>query len=202
MSTATRQAAITFEAFCFLVKEDQKADLIDGVIYMASPENLDANELFLCLGRLAGDFIEEVDLPGKLFGSRVAFRIDDTNGPEPDLAFVSGKRLHLLRKGFVAGRPDAAFEIVCPESVDRDYRKKRIQYQKAKVPEYWIIDTLIEKVTLLQLAASGRYHEVKPRNAELHSKVLTGFWIRPDWLWVRPLPPKSKILREILSRRP
>jgi hypothetical protein len=31
--------------FCALVREDHKADLIDGIIYLASPDNTDANRL-------------------------------------------------------------------------------------------------------------------------------------------------------------
>jgi hypothetical protein len=51
MKTATirlaqRSGPHTFEDFCAIIREDQKADLINGVIYMASPENTDANVLF------------------------------------------------------------------------------------------------------------------------------------------------------------
>jgi hypothetical protein len=41
------RALFTFEDFCFLVKEDQKGDLIDGVIYVSAPDNLVANQLWL-----------------------------------------------------------------------------------------------------------------------------------------------------------
>ena len=42
----TRGAGFTYRRLLRLVHEDEKADLIDGVIYMASPENTDANDLF------------------------------------------------------------------------------------------------------------------------------------------------------------
>src|SRR5438105_2940708 len=94
MATATRVKPYTFEEFCFLVKDGQKADLIDGVIYMASPDNTDANDLFVWFITLLHLFAELRDL-GKVFGSRVAFRLDDTNSPEPDIAFV--KKANLKR---------------------------------------------------------------------------------------------------------
>src|SRR5205085_1216721 len=62
MSTATRCGAYTFEDFCCLVKDGQKADLINGVIHMASTDNWDANKLFAWLFRLLGDFVDERDL--------------------------------------------------------------------------------------------------------------------------------------------
>lgn len=43
MATGASRGEITFEGFCALVREWQKADLIDGMIYMASPESVRAN---------------------------------------------------------------------------------------------------------------------------------------------------------------
>jgi hypothetical protein len=51
MSLPTRTPALTFDDFCLLVKDGQQADLINGVIYMASPENTDANDLTQLLAR-------------------------------------------------------------------------------------------------------------------------------------------------------
>lgn len=39
----TKTSFVTFDEFCELVEDGQKADLIDGAIYMASPDNTDAN---------------------------------------------------------------------------------------------------------------------------------------------------------------
>lgn len=200
MSTATRFKPHTFDDFCFLVRDDQKADLMDGVIYMASPDNTDANDLFMWVGGLMFDFADLRDL-GRVFGSRVAFRINDMNAPEPDIAFILRNRMHLIRRGHILGRPDLAMEIVSPESVDRDYVKKRAQYQAAGVPEYWILDELKQKVILLRLTSKGTYREVRPVDGELHSKVLTGFWIRPEWLWQQPRPKKAAVLQMILAKR-
>jgi Uma2 family endonuclease len=197
MSTVTRPGVCTFEDFCRLVKDGEKADLIGGVIYMASPDNTDANTLFLWLARLLGDFVEERDL-GRVYGSRVAFRLAPKEGPEPDIGFVRKNRLHLIQRGFVDGPPDLAIEIVSPESVDRDYKAKREQYRQHGVREYWIIDEMQQRVTLLRLAA-GAYREVRPRKGILRSRVVKRFWLRPEWLWQDPLPKKSAVLAELLK---
>jgi Uma2 family endonuclease len=198
MGIETNGKGYTFEDFCFLIKEDQKADLIDGVIYMSSPESTDANTLFVWLIWLISGFVEEREL-GEVFGSRVAFRLDEPQGPEPDIAFVRTDRLHLVQRGFVDGPPDLAIEIVSPESVERDYVRKREQYRQAGVPEYWIVDEREQRIVLLRRSASGAYREVKPRKGVLHSKALPGFWLRPEWLWQEPRPKKKTILAEILK---
>lgn len=188
----------TFDDFCRIIKDGEKGDLINGVIYMSSPDNTDANDLFVWMLRLIGDIAEVYEL-GKVYGSRVAFRLEESHGPEPDIAFVRTDRLHLVEKGFVAGAPDLALEIVSPDSVERDYVLKREQYRQAGVPEYWIVDEMQECVTLLQRNAAGAYREVKSHNGVLYSQALPGFWLRPAWLWQQPRPKKIDVLAEILK---
>jgi Uma2 family endonuclease len=194
-----RTGNITFEQFCDLVPEWLKADLLDGVIYVASPENFEANDLFTWLIRLLGDFVEEMEL-GAINGSRVAFRLKEKSGPEPDIAFVDKSRLHLREWGFFKGPPDLAIEIVSPDSVERDYVDKRQLYESHGVREYWIIDEHEETVTFLRLGTNGKYREVKPRKGEYHSEVLPGFWFRAKWLWEATRPKKNAALAEILAR--
>src|SRR5437868_13518614 len=90
MKLRERKGTVTFEEFCRTVREDEKADLIDGVIYMASPENTEANDLYGFLFHIIGGFAEEKEL-GKVFGQRVALRLDDHNGPEPDIIFINAE---------------------------------------------------------------------------------------------------------------
>lgn len=198
MKLASRAGEYTFEDFREMVKDRQKADLISGVIFIASPDNTDANDLFMWLGSLMHDYVEVRDL-GKIFGSRVAFRIDGYKGPEPDLGFVRKDRLHLVQRGFVDGPPDLAMEIVSPESVERDYERKRAQYEQAGISEYWIVDEDLKKVLLLRLDGKGAYREVRPRKGVLHSQVLEGFWLRIEWLWKETRPRKMDALAKILA---
>ncbi|MFN4258706.1 MAG: Uma2 family endonuclease [Gemmataceae bacterium] len=166
---------------------------------MASSENWDANQLLFWLSGLMFDFAEATNA-GEVFGSRVALRLDDRNGPEPDVGFLRQEHNQRIQPGFISGPADLVIEIVSPDSVERDYVQKRQQYQDAGIPEYWIIDPLAEKVTLLRLGSTGKYREAKPRKEELHSQVLPGFWLRPDWLWQRPRPKKAEVLEQLLAR--
>jgi Uma2 family endonuclease len=59
MNLLRRTDRLTVEDFCALVREDQKADLINGVIYLASPDNDEHHDLYVW-----------------------------QNSPEPDIAFV------------------------------------------------------------------------------------------------------------------
>jgi Uma2 family endonuclease len=104
-----------------------------------------------------------------------------------------------VKRGYVNGHPDVAMEIVSPESVARDYEKKRLQYEQAGVPEYWIIDEELRKVTLLCLDRTGRYRDVRPRKGVYYSQVLPGFWLRAEWLWQETRPSKADALKQLMA---
>src|SRR5436190_14427998 len=133
---ATTDDLVTFEAFCDLVEDGQKADLIDGVIYMASPDSKKANSLNLFLGNLLDGYIAAKDIDGDVFISRYACRINAVRAPEPDVGYVRPERKHLLHETFMDGGPDIAVEIVARDSRTRDYHEKYDLYKAAGVPEY------------------------------------------------------------------
>ncbi len=199
MATATKQRLVTFLEFCERIPQGQKADLIEGVIYVASPDNIEHHNIGGWLYRLLGDFLEEKGIAGCLFHFRIAFRLDKFNAPEPDLAYVRPERTHLVQDAHIAGPPDWAVEIISPDSIQRDYRKKRKQYQRFRVPEYWIIDPLQQRTKCYRLTSAGKYQEIRMRGGKIVSQVIPGFWLRPNWLWQYPLPSKAKALKEILA---
>ena len=198
-STAIRTGHYTFDDFLLLVEEHEKADLLDGVIYMASPESTDDNELGGWLYALMRQFAEETD-QGKCYYTRVAFRITDKRGPEPDVAFVAKQRLHIVQRGFVNGPPDIAVEIVSPDSAQRDYDLKRNIYESAGVKEYWIIDPEDQRATFLRLQGE-QFVEVNPQGGRFESQVLWGFSLKIEWLWSNERPSLLAIFPEMLRGR-
>lgn len=194
---ATTDDLVTFEAFCDLVEDGQKADLIDGVIYMASPDSKKANSLNLFLGNLLDGYIAAMDIDGDVFISRYACRINAVRAPEPDVGYVRPERKHLLHETFMDGGPDIAVEIVARDSRTRDYHEKYDLYKGAGVQEYWIIDPLQKKATFLRLR-DGDYEEMPVPGGIFRSDVLPGFWLNTDWLLSRTVPKAYKCLQEIL----
>jgi len=197
--TDLAQDLVTVEEFYRLVPDGQKADLIDGVIYMASPDSRRANSLTGFLYRLIAGFVEARGLGGEPFISRYAFAVTDMRAPEPDVAYVRPERLHLAAERGMSGGPDIAVEVVSRESRQRDYGEKRYLYQEAGVAEYWIIDPVQQRVEFLVLQ-NGHY-ELAPleQNRIFRSRVLPGFWLDVDWLLAKPLPAASKCLAQILA---
>lgn len=192
---------VTFEEFCGEIRDGQKADLIDGIIYMASPDRMDANHLNMFLVQLLGMYDSARQLDGLVFGSRYAIRIDDTNAPEPDVIYASAAKRHLAEELGFRGAPDVAVEIVSRDSRRRDTQIKRELYQRAGVREYWIIDPRRQHAEFLELV-DGEFHPVTLTDGVFRSQAIPGFWLRVEWLLESPLPNSYQTLQTILAGAP
>jgi Uma2 family endonuclease len=54
--------------------------------------------------------------------------------------------------------PTLVVEVVSPNQEKRDYRYKRSEYAARQIPEYWIVNPILNKVTILELV-EGLYEE-------------------------------------------
>ena len=190
---------VTYDVFRTLVGDGQKADLIDGVIYMASPDTQRSNALGFFVAYLIEGYTTAKNIGGFTFISRFACKISDIRAPEPDAGYVRPERLHLVHENQMDGGPDIAVEIVSRDSRSRDYGEKRELYQSAGVSEYWIIDPLQRRVEFLRLQ-NGIY-ELAPleQNRIFKSEVIPGLWLNLEWLLAKELPRAYTCLEEMLG---
>jgi Uma2 family endonuclease len=107
---------MTAEEFFRDAPEDRKAELVDGVMIMPSPQLDIYEKLFAFLFRLLGDHVEERDL-GDVRGSRTPVALDIDQGPEPDLLFVAKARLDIIQSKGIFGAPDLVIEILSAGTV-------------------------------------------------------------------------------------
>jgi Uma2 family endonuclease len=78
---------------------------------------------------------------------------------EPDIVFLKPGRLEKGNPRAVSGA-DLALEVISEGAKNRkrDLRTKRREYALARIPEYWLVDTELQTVTVLKLAGK-RYRE-------------------------------------------
>jgi Uma2 family endonuclease len=201
-TTRVADELVTVDEFVQLVPDGQKADLIDGVIHMASPDSMGANDVNGLIFSLLFQFVAAKELGGKVWVNRFAFRLNDTRAPEPDVSYVRPERIHLAVQRWMQGPPDIAVEVVSRESRARDYGEKRDLYEQAGVGEYWIIDPAQSRAEFLRLR-DGRFELVPlERNRFFHSQVAPGFWLDIEWLFADPLPNAHHCLQSLLAGPP
>jgi Uma2 family endonuclease len=187
---------MTEEEFVAWAEEDTRAEWVDGEVELMSPANVIHLRLTRWLIQVLGLFIEEHDL-GELFATESMVRFASQRRRRlPDLHFVAKNRLHIVKQNHIEGAPDLIIEIVSPDSVSRDWQRKYIEYEKAGVREYWIIDPLSKKVEAYSLRGR-KFVEIEQKDERVASVVVPKFFLRPQWFWQAQLPAVMKVLREL-----
>jgi len=191
--------ALTLEEFYERVDEDTNAELVDGVVVMNSPASMLHETLLDFLHTLLHLYVEQEGL-GQVLGSRSVVRITGHKGRDPDLLFLRADRLGLLREQEIAGAPDLVVEIISLGDTECDVINLQAEYEELGVKEYWQIDQPRPVLTVFVRGEGGRFVPVEADEAgRVHSTVLLGFWLRPEWLWREPgkFPPVLVALQEI-----
>lgn len=189
-----RMTEVEFVAWC---GDKTRAEWVDGEVIVMSPVSLRHSELGWFLMTLLSLIAQKFDL-GTVHGPEVQFRVSaSARRRQPDVLFVAKARGDLLKATVVDGAPDLVMEIVSPDSVERDWREKWVEYAAARIREYWIVDPLYKRVELNTLEAEGHYAAADLRDGYLHSTVIPGLRIRPEWLWQEPLPNVLDVLKEL-----
>jgi Uma2 family endonuclease len=191
---------LTYAEFCARVHE-QKADLIDGEIIMASPARFKHEDFVDFLKFLFRRYVKIKGF-GRVSGSRVAMKLSDHNAPEPDIMFIKKERFHLLGETEIFGPADLVIEVVSPGSRRLDFVDKREVYANYGVNEYWLID-LYKQQAFFWKNVNGIWEDLPvDEKGIVRSEALPGFWLRVDWLFAAEELDEMDILETILAGVP
>ena len=124
----------------YALPDGERAELIDGQIYMMGTPSRIHQKLVGQLSRIIGNYIESNHGSCEIYPAPFAVFIkkDDKNYVEPDISVICDKN-KLSDRG-CEGAPDFIIEIVSPSSRRMDYYKKCALYGESGVREYWIVD--------------------------------------------------------------
>lgn len=124
----------------YALPDGERAELIDGDLYMMSPPGRIHQELVYQLGRKIGDYIDSKYGECKVYPAPFAvfLNADSHTYVEPDLSVICDK--DKLDDRGCNGAPDWVIEIVSPSSQRMDYIVKLFKYRDAGVREYWIVN--------------------------------------------------------------
>ena len=173
---------MTEAEFVNWVDDWTRAEWVDGEVIVMPPVSLDHGKTVLWVIGLAEDFIEHNDL-GTVHGPEILIRLPRLRRRRlPDVAVVLKARAAILRPTVIDGPPDLIVEVVSPDSVARDWQKKYLEYAKAGVKEYWVIDRLAGQMEAYTLRPGGKYQQIPEADGKVASVVLKGFYLRPAWV--------------------
>lgn len=132
----------------YALPDGQRAELIDGRMYMMAPPSTGHQRISSELHGTIYNFIKSKNGTCDVFAAPFAVFLnkDDINYVEPDISVICDKN-KLDEKG-CNGAPDWVIEIVSPSTSQMDYSIKLFKYRTAGVREYWIVNPLKQTVTV------------------------------------------------------
>jgi Uma2 family endonuclease len=180
------------------LEEDVKAELLDGVMVVHSPEKTRHEQEFRFLFVLMNLFAYAHHW-GEVLGSMATVHLGECRKVKPDIAAVRLERVHIITEDAIEGVPDLVLEIVSESTRRYDFGEKRKVYEEAGVPEIWLVD-FERKVVMVVRRVGRRYRSEAKSGGILRSQVMKGFWLRVEWLWQKELPDPTECLQVILGK--
>lgn len=132
----------------YALPDGQRAELIDGQMYMMAPPISIHQHLVMNLSAFIHDYIKSKNGSCLVYPAPFAVFLneDDRNYVEPDISVICDRN-KLNDKG-CAGAPDWVIEITSPSNPENDYGIKLFKYRTAGVREYWIVNPIKHTVNV------------------------------------------------------
>ena len=155
--------------------EKVKAELIEGVVYMASPVYLPHAESHGSMATWLGTYRAHTS---KIrVADNVTIRLDAENEVQPDLAaWIDGRKVHHSQEGYLEGAPELVIEIAV-SSVSYDLHEKLRVYRRNGVQEYIVWRTLDKQINWFELKDEEYVLLAPDETGAIKSNVFPGLWL-------------------------
>ncbi len=141
-------------------------ELVDGKLELMNPPKIQHFLIAKLLEQVLDAEIKRLSLPWLCF-RETGVRTGRNKSRLTDLCVVTIEQARELMNvsAVFQSPPLLIVEVVSPESVKRDYRHKRSEYAALEVCEYWIVDPMDAKISVL-LLEEGLYEETVFTNSQ------------------------------------
>ncbi len=177
----------------------KKAELIEGIVYVASPLRIKSHgEPHAYIMTWLG--VYKAATPGVGLADNTTVIIDADNEPQPDaiLRIEQGGQSTISKDDYVEGAPELIVEIAA-SSASYDLHEKLKVYRRNQVQEYlvWrVYDNQFDWFTLNE----GKYIQLEPNTDDIVcSQVFPGLWLAKSALLSGNLAEVLAILNHGLS---
>ena len=182
--------------------EVKKAELIQGIVYKASPVRAMAHgKPDSIMQWWMGNYAEATPGIEVYSNSTVRFGADDV--PQPDIVMCilpeRGGKSRIDAKGYIIGAPELIVEIAA-SSASLDLQEKLETYRRFGVPEYLLWLTEMNKFLWLHLEND----EYKPlpvvADGIIRSRVFPGLWLDVKAMLAGDRPGANAVLKRGLKK--
>ncbi len=179
----------------------KKAELIEGVVYLASPlrfrsHGLPHGNLIIWLGNY------KVSTPGVELGDNATVRLDLDNEPQPDVLLLIDKpargQAQISEDDYVEGAPELVTEVAASSASIDLYDKKRA-YRRNGVQEYIVWQVLENKLDWFYLQNGEYLPLAADADGVIKSQVFPGLWLSINSLITGDMTKVLAVLQQGLN---
>lgn len=190
----------TFHERYEAMPEGTRAELIGGIVYMASPLRFEHGHLDSLLSHWMGEY--ELGTPGTKTVGGATVILGPECEPQPDLSLLisrqRGGQSTIDEDDYIVGAPELVVEIASStESYDLHLKKR--EYESRGVREYVVAAARQQRVFWFALR-EGKYVELSPgTDGVFRSEIFPGLWLDPVSLFANDRAKLLSVLRDGLN---
>ncbi len=179
----------------------RKAELIEGVVYVASPLRFKrhAQPHANLIGWL---WSYQIATPGVELGIEPTIRLDQDNEPQPDGVLLIeekwGGNSRLTEDDYIEGTPELVIEVAA-SSAAYDLHDKKKAYRRNGIQEYLVWQILENKIHWFQLCASEYVSLPQDHNGIIKSQIMPGLWLAVPALLIGDMLQVIAVLQQGLN---
>jgi Uma2 family endonuclease len=176
LESGDRLTRAEFERRYEATPEKFKAELIEGVVYVASPVTVFHGTPHAALVTWLGVYWTAT--PGVSVADNTTTRLDLDNEPQPDalLRIEVGGKSTISEDGYIEGTPELVAEIAT-SSAAIDLGVKRNAYRRNGVQEYLVWSTFENHLSWFRLQAEELVLIEPDADGMIRSSVFPGLWL-------------------------
>lgn len=168
------------EYFKMREESDKLMEYIDGVVYMSPSPSTKHQRISSILQIKMGIYLQGKNCEVFSAPYDIELKKQDIDGTKiviPDLSIICDKSGFTETK--YVGVPTLIVEILSPSNQSHDLITKLNLYMKYGVQEYWIINPMLESITIYTLNSEFMYEQLDMKTSVgiVKSKVLENFTI-------------------------
>ena len=134
--------------------DNLRYEVIDGELFMTPAPSFQHQSSLMRLGVLIFNWVYPRGL-GTVVQAPVGVVLDEENGVQPDLVYISRERANIISERGVEGPPDLVVEVLSPSTEARDRGVKMRRYAAAGIPHYWLLDLRARALEARVLGENG-----------------------------------------------
>jgi Uma2 family endonuclease len=178
--------------------EIKKAELIEGVVYVASPVRVRRHgaphgRIIVWLGTY------QASTPGVNLADNATLRLDLDNEPQPDVAvWIDGGNAFVDDDDYLQGAPELIVEVA-GSSAAIDLHDKLIAYRRNGVQEYLVLLTHERETRWFRFENGETYRIEADEQGVLRSQMLPGLYFDAHRFWQGDLAGLLAVLQQGLA---